>query len=161
MHPRVSVLIRNLGLEAHPEGGCFSQVFRSPITVQPSDGRDERSAVTSIYFLLQGGERSRWHQVLSDELWHYYEGDPLELYSIDPKTWKTDRLLLGREDGTAHPVQIILADHWQAARTTGEYTLVGCTAAPGFEYRDFRIFEPGSAEAGEIQRRFPDLGVFL
>ncbi len=161
MHPRVSELIRHLGLEAHPEGGCFHQVFRSPITVQPSDGRDERSAVTSIYFLLQGGERSRWHQVLSDELWHSYEGDPLELYSINPRTWKTDRLLLGREDGRTHPIQIIPAGHWQAARTTGEYTLVGCTVAPGFEYRDFRIFGPGSAEAGEIKRRFPDLAVFL
>jgi predicted cupin superfamily sugar epimerase len=161
MDSRVSALIRNLGLEAHPEGGCYSQVFRSPIPVQPSDGRNERPAVTSIYFLLQEGERSRWHQVLSDELWHYYEGDPLELYSIDPKTWKTDRLLLGREDSRAHPVQIIPAGHWQAARTAGEYTLVGCTVAPGFEYQDFRIFEVGSPEAEEIKRRFPHLTAFL
>ena len=161
MHPRASVLIRNLRLEPHSEGGRFSQVFRSPFIVQPSDGRDERSAVTSIYFLLQGGERSRWHRVLSDELWHYYEGDPLELYSIDPKTWKAGRLLLGREDGTAHPLQIIPSGYWQAARTTDEYTLVGCTVAPGFEYRDFQIFEPGSAEAGEIRQRFPGLADFL
>ena len=81
MDARASQLIQQLGLVAHPEGGCFRQVYRSSTTVQPADDRGVRPSLTTIYFLLVAGEVSRWHRVASDEAWHYYEGDPLELWS--------------------------------------------------------------------------------
>jgi predicted cupin superfamily sugar epimerase len=117
--------------------------------------------VTTIYFLLVAGERARWHQVDSDELWHFYEGDPLELHTIDPGTWETKCLRLGPPNADASLVQAIAAGCWQAARTSGTYTLAGCTVAPGFEYQDYRILDNGSREAAEVRRRFPELAVFL
>lgn len=161
LHQRAYELIEKLDLKHHPEGGHFSEVYRSPSTVRPSDDRDERAAVTTIYFLLSKGELSRWHQVRSDELWHYYEGDPLELQSIDPRTWERKRMLLGPEGSGGNAVQVIPGGWWQAARTTGEYTLAGCTVAPGFEYGDYMIFPENSDESEEIRRRFPDLAAFL
>jgi predicted cupin superfamily sugar epimerase len=153
---RVKELARDLGLRPHDEGGLFAEVFRSDVNVRSTDGRGERSAVTTIYFLLAAGERGRWHQVLSDELWHYYEGDRLELLWIDPQTRQSGITILGPEVGGAHSVGVIRSGWWQAARTTGEYTLVGCTVAPGFEYGDYRVFGPGSEEAEEIRRQFPN-----
>ena len=161
MHQRALELIEKLALKPHPEGGHFTEVYRSLSTVRPSDDRSERAAVTTIYFLLAKGELSRWHQVLSDELWHYYEGDPLELHSIDPRTWERKRMLLSPAGSGGNAVQVIPGGWWQAARTTGEYTLVGCTVAPGFEYDDYMIFSEDSVESEEIRRRFPDLVTFL
>src|SRR6266487_4056958 len=79
MHPRAADLIHTLALRPHPEGGHFAEVFKSPHLVQRLEGDGARAALTTIYFLLAEGERSRWHQVAADEVWHYYEGDPLEL----------------------------------------------------------------------------------
>lgn len=161
MHQRAHELIEKLDLKHHPEGGHFSEVYRSPSTVRPSDDREERAAVTTIYYLLAKEELSRWHQVRSDELWHFYEGAPLELHSIDPRTWEIKHMLLGPEGSGGNAVQVIPSGWWQAARTTGEYTLAGCTVAPGFEYGDYMIFSENSDESEEIRRRFPDLTAFL
>ena len=81
---RPAALIRDLALVPHPEGGYFGEVYRSPTPVEPGDGRGSRSALTTIYFLLPFGSVSRWHQVLSDEVWHFYEGAPLELWIASP-----------------------------------------------------------------------------
>ena len=83
MHDRAAELIRELRLEPHPEGGYFREVFRSPQKVKPLDERPERSALTTIHFLLLKGQHSRWHRVASDEAWHFYEGDPLVVHWID------------------------------------------------------------------------------
>ncbi|OEU74649.1 MAG: hypothetical protein BA869_02490 [Desulfuromonadales bacterium C00003107] len=161
VHQRASTLIEKLNLKPHPEGGHFAEVYRSSSTVQPYDDRSERSAVTTIYFLLLAGELSRWHQVCSDELWHHYEGSPLELQLIDPQTWERKCLLLGPEGSGGEAVRVVPGGCWQAARTTGEYTLVGCTVAPGFEYGDYKLFFEDSDEVEEIRRRFPELTGFL
>lgn len=161
MHQRAATLIEKLNLTPHPEGGHFAEVYRSSSTVQPADDRGERSAVTTIYFLLLEGELSRWHEVRSDELWHHYEGAPLELQLIDPRTWEKKRLLLGPEGSGGDAVQVIPGDCWQAARTTGEYTLVGCTVAPGFDYGDFKLLLDDSDDAEVIRRRFPEFADFL
>jgi len=158
---RVKELASELGLGPHPEGGQFAEVFRSAMNVLTADGRGERSAVTTIYFLLVAGERSRWHQVLSDELWHFYEGDRLELYWIDPRTWQSGIIVLGPEAEGAHSIGVIRSGWWQAARTTGDYTLVGCTVAPGFEYKDYTILGPESEEAEVIRHKFPGAAEFL
>jgi len=161
VHQRAATLINGLNLEPHPEGGHFAEVYRSSSTVQPADDRGERAAVTTIYFLLLEGEFSRWHKVRSDELWHHYEGAPLELQRIDPRTWERECLLLGPEGSGGDAVQVIPGGCWQAASTTGAYTLVGCTVAPGFEYGDYQLFLEDSDEAEEIHRRFPELADFL
>lgn len=135
MSPRALALIETLGLLPHPEGGYYREVFRSAETVQPMDSRPERAALTTIYFLLPAGAYSRWHVVRSDEVWHFYEGAPLELLCGD------ERLLLGPVAPGQAPVQIVPAGVWQAARSQGEYTLVGCTVAPGFDFSDFSLRE--------------------
>jgi len=161
MRSRVRKLVEELGMAPHAEGGHFAEVFRSPSRVTLADGRGERSAVTTIYFLLAEGEQARWHCVESDEIWHFYEGDPLDLHCIDPGTWEAQILRLGPHAEGVRPIQAIRAGWWQAACTTGGYTLAGCTVAPGFEYGDYRIFEEGSAEAVELRHRFPGLARFL
>jgi hypothetical protein len=80
---------------------------------------------------------------------------------VDPQTWKKKRLLLGPEGSGGDAVQVVSSGCWQAARTTGEYTLVGSTVAPGFEYGDLKLMLPVSDDAEEIQRRFPELAVYI
>lgn len=122
-------LIAQLGLQPHPEGGWYRQVYKSAERVtRQADGAD-RSALTTIYFLLVEGTSSAWHRVDSDEVWHFYEGDPLELST------KTESVVL---DAT-NRVHVIPAREWQSARPLGKYTLVGCTVGPGFEFEDFEM----------------------
>jgi uncharacterized protein len=155
MHPRAAELIRRLTLRPHPEGGHFAEVFKSPHLVHRLEGDDNRSAMTSIYFLLAQGERSRWHQVASDEVWHYYEGDPLELIweeQVELRRVQLGPVAMGRE-----PVAIVPAGSWQAARTQGTYTLVGCSVAPGFEFKDFVLLGDVPAEAARLRALYPEL----
>ena len=158
---RVSQLIEQLGLVPHPEGGRFSEVYRSTACVQPADGRADRSARTANYFLRVSGEVSRWHRVASDEAWHYYEGDPLELWSADAGFSEITRHVLGRVDDGMRPVDVIPAGRWQAARTSGSYTLVGCTVGPGFDFADFEMLDRRPDEAEAVRRKHPELAVFV
>jgi uncharacterized protein len=132
-------LIARLGLVAHPEGGYYSEVYRSPAVVKPADRREARPALTTIYFLLAAGQVSRWHRVLSDEVWHFYEGAPLELSLVPPDLGPVQHRRLGPVQPDQLPTLVVPAGWWQAARTTGEYTLVGCTVAPGFDFADFAL----------------------
>jgi hypothetical protein len=91
MRKRAKELISELDVKPHPEGGYFREIFRSKHKVQPLDERSARSALTTIYFLLTKGQYGRWHWVASDEVWHFYEGDPLELYWIDQRDVGTSR----------------------------------------------------------------------
>ena len=139
MHARAAELIRMLGLEPHPEGGHFVEVFRSQLLVSPSDSRSRRAALTVIYFLLVEGAFSRWHRVLSDEAWHWYEGSPLELLSVGPDGGAVSGTTLGPVSSTSVPLHVVSAGWWQAARPLGPYVLVGCSVGPGFEYSDFSL----------------------
>lgn len=160
--PRVAELIRTLALVPHPEGGHFAEVFRSSGAVRPA-GRDvSRAALTSIYFLLAAGEHSRWHRVAADEAWHFYEGDPLELFWVDDRSGACVRRRLGAvaaggAAGDTRPVEVVPAGAWQAARPTGAYALVGCTVGPGFDFRDFTLLADVPSEAERLGRRFPEL----
>lgn len=132
-------VIRLLALRAHPEGGYFKEVFRSP--QQVSDPRGRRSASTAIYFLLRSGDFSAFHRVSSDEAWHHYGGDPLELVLIDNGGLRRERLGSNLAAGE-RPLCVVPAGAWQAARPAqGEqgYALAGCTVAPGFEFTDFEM----------------------
>lgn len=139
MHPRASELIRRLKLEPHPEGGLFFRNYRSPLQVKPGDSRSVRAALTSIYFLLVDRGISRWHSVLSDEAWHWYEGAPLELFTAPAGGGAIESRLLGPLGDTSAPQHVVPAGSWQAARSSGAYTFVGCSVGPGFEYDDFTM----------------------
>jgi predicted cupin superfamily sugar epimerase len=121
--------VRRLGLAPHPEGGFYRQTFRSPSTIRLPDGR-ERSASTAIYYLLPQGAWSAWHRVQADEVWHHYEGAPLQLFRLGMEPARLDR---------RSPQAVVPAGVWQAALPDGGATLCGCTVAPGFEFEDFEL----------------------
>ncbi len=155
MHSRVAELLKILELRPHPEGGHYVEVFRSPHRVQVLDRNLERAALTTIYFLLVAGEFSRWHRVMSDEIWHYHEGDAIELLLFDDRGMR--RLQLGPVASLARPAIVVPGGTWQAARTTGAYTLVGCTVGPGFEFADFSLLADTPDVAARFRARHPDL----
>jgi predicted cupin superfamily sugar epimerase len=141
----VETLVARLALEPHPEGGWFRELYRSADLV----GRDGglRAALTTIYFLLAAGQHGRWHVVGLDEVWHFLAGAPLELLTYDPASGTADSMTLGPLAGGGNPVAVVRRDHWQAARSTGAWSLVGCTVAPGFEFSEFRFVADVAAHA--------------
>ena len=140
MHDRARMLIESLQLTPHPEGGHYREIFRSSHQVRPGDARPTRDALTAIYFLLQEGQVSRWHRVLSDEIWCHLEGGPLELFCFDAADACMTRVGLGtyNASGTV-PIHAVPAGVWQAARPLGGYALLGCHVAPGFDFGDFSM----------------------
>lgn len=144
---RISELKAVLGLQPHPEGGHFREVFRSAARVDPLDGRARRSALTVIDFLLGPGERSAWHRVESDEAWHLLEGGPLLLWLVPPALDRVDVVRLGAAAAGRGPRHVVPAGWWQAAEPAGPYALVGATVGPGFEFADFAF---GRNDAGFV-----------
>jgi predicted cupin superfamily sugar epimerase len=133
-------VIRLLDLKPHPEGGHFREIFRDPRSVE-----DGRAASTAIYFLLARGERSHWHRIDAAELWHWYAGAPLKL-EISQGDEPIKQVMLG--GNLAHgdrPQAVVPARAWQAAQTLGNWTLCGCTVAPGFEFKHFEQAPKGWA----------------
>lgn len=129
-------IIRLLGLEPHPEGGAYVQTFRDA-----SGG--SRGHSTAIYYLLKGGERSHWHRVRdAAEVWHYHAGAPLRLSLHDGQQGTTVMLGIDLAAGE-RPQGIVPANVWQSAESTGDFTLVGCTVAPGFDFAVFEMAPPG------------------
>ena len=157
--PRAAEILKILGMRPHPEGGHFVEQFRSTCRVQVLDRNVERAAVTSIYFLLVAGECSRWHRVLSDETWHYQEGDAIELLLFSDGNVQRHRV--GPVAPESRPTFVVPAGTWQAARTTGDYTLVACTVGPGFEYADFSLAADWPEIATKITNGGSDLARFL
>ncbi len=155
---RPAELVERLGLVPHPEGGHYREIHRAALAVEPRDGRGVRPGMTTIHFLLCEGERSRWHRLESDEVWTFLEGDPLELLRLDPLSHEVSRIWLGPYGpaGT-RPLAVIPARAWQAAASTGSYTLVGCTVGPGFDFTDFRLLADDPELAAHVRRLHPDL----
>ncbi len=134
---RPSDLIESLSLSPHPEGGWYREIYRSRMRVGVGSG--DRSALTTIYYLLERNQVSRWHVVSSDEIWHFYHGAPLELFAYDPDSRLMTREILDHPTAGGEPVAIVAGGVWQAARSLGDYSLLGCSVAPGFEFADFRF----------------------
>jgi uncharacterized protein len=128
-------LIKRLRLEPHPEGGWYREVHRSAELVQTPRG--PRSALTSIYFLLETQQKSRWHVVASDELWHHVAGAPLELVTYAPESRALHHAVLGSPNEAREPTGVARAGVWQAARSLGAWTLLACDVGPGFDFEDF------------------------
>lgn len=157
MHHRAAILINELRLGPHPEGGYFREIFRSPHVVKPSDARAARSALTTIYFLLLKDQHSRWHRVASDEAWHFHEGDPLSVYWIDDQNGVHEEVL-GDHSSNSHSICVVPAGCWQAAKPRGEYSLVGCTVGPGFDFQDFEMISSESPALAQITALHPAFG---
>jgi predicted cupin superfamily sugar epimerase len=128
-----------LDLKPHPEGGYFRETFRDPRSM---DGG--RAASTAIYFLLARGERSHWHRVDAAEVWHFYAGAPLRLEIAASPASAIAPVILGPDLAAgAWPQVVVPAGAWQAAESLGDWTLVGCTVAPGFELEHFELAPAG------------------
>jgi hypothetical protein len=131
-------VMRLLDLKPHPEGGHFRETFRDRRTV---DGG--RAASTAAYYLLARGERSHWHKVDAVEAWHYHAGAPLKLEIALDANGPVECLTLGADLAAGERPQAMVPAHaWQAAQSLGEWTLIGCTVAPGFEFEGFEMAEP-------------------
>ena len=139
-------VIDTLEMEPHPEGGWFKETFRD------IDGPDGRALSTAIYYVLAEGQVSHWHRVDALEIWHWHAGAPLDLsISIDAENVHT--LSLGPDLATGQRPQGIVPTHaWQSARSTGAWTLVGCTVAPGFQFSGFELAPDGWAPGRPLTR---------
>ncbi|HEY3599820.1 MAG TPA: cupin domain-containing protein [Paraburkholderia sp.] len=146
-------LIRRFGLLPHPEGGYYRETYRSTQTVR-RDGADHMlCASTAIYYMLSDGAHSAWHRLKSDEVWHFYAGEPLNVYVLDEHGKLTTHRV---GNALTHPdtvfQAVVLAGDWFAAQCEdpASFAVVGCTVAPGFEFSEFEV---GSAE--QLQAQYP------
>lgn len=140
--PTADDIIRKLDLKPHPEGGHFRETFRDPRS------HGGRAASTAILFLLKRGERSHWHRVDAVEVWHYHAGAPLALSIADGS--KEEMVRLGNDVHAGElPQAVVPARAWQAAESLGDWTLVGCTVAPGFDFAGFELAPPDWSPDGE------------
>jgi predicted cupin superfamily sugar epimerase len=131
-------IIRMLALKPHPEGGHFRETFRDPNQIA-----DRRSVSTAIYFLLARGERAHWHRIDAVEIWHWYAGAPLQL-EIAAAAGRVERVTLGGDISAGlRPQAVVPPQAWQAAQTLGDWTLLGCTVAPGFDFAKHEVAPQG------------------
>jgi len=145
---------QSFDLTEHPEGGRFREVFRSGKTVTTPGGKI-RSALTHIYFSLRPGEVSRFHKVSSDEVWNLYKGTGLNLYIWDGTSAPPKCTILSANNNCF--CWVVPAGMWQAAEPITDAVLVGCSVAPGFEFSDFTLMDPDSAEAKLLVSIAPEL----
>lgn len=150
-------IITILDLQPHREGGFYRESFRAPLVLDGLPHGAQRNASTAIYFLLPAGAFSAFHRVRSDEVWHHYSGDPLDLHIIG-RGGIYERILLGHDlDAGQRPQAVVGADSWQAAEPLGSrYSLCGCTVAPGFDFADFEL-----AKRGGLAALFPEYAVLI
>ncbi|MBX7152320.1 cupin domain-containing protein [bacterium] len=142
-------IIRELNLQSHPEGGSFRETYRSSVEAKTTN---VRSVCTAIYFLLREGQRSEWHRVKHDEIYHFYYGAPLELMMISPRGEFTRSIFGVNLENGERPQIIIPGNFWQSARSLGAFTLYGCTVSPGFDFQDFEM-----SDAIQLKKIFPGL----
>ena len=136
----------HLSLEKHPEGGFFAQTYKASESISkgalPERYDGDRSFSTGIYFMVESGNFSALHRIKSDEMWHFYDGSPLTIHVIDDNG-EYAPILLGRNvDNGEVPQAVVKAGHVFGASIVGNpdsYSLVGCTVAPGFDFKDFEL----------------------
>lgn len=151
---KVDYWVNHLDLLPHPEGGFFKEVYRSEATVSvvimEAGMKGDRSLATGIYFLITAGNFSAFHRIKSDEMWHFYYGDPLivHIIALDGSYTKLS-IGLDLEKGQI-PQAVVPAGAWFASESLGAYSLVGCTVSPGFDFKDFEL-----AKKEKLTHEFP------
>ena len=143
----IKEIIRQLELIPHPEGGYYRETYRSLVSAETDP---ERCASTCIYFLLTDGERTAWHRVRYDEIYHFYSGVALEVAMIDDHGTYTRQTLGNDIMNGQRPQLIIPGGVWQSARCNGDFSLIGCSVSPGFDFNDFEM-----ADDLSMKSRFP------
>ncbi len=149
--------VEKYGMQPHPEGGYFVETYRAaeqiPHEVLPGRFAGSRAFSTAIYFLLEGHHFSALHRIQADEVWHFYAGDPLEVFVFYPEGGALEIIRLGPDPDTDEVFQAVVpAGAWFGSRPVvgAAYSLVGCTVAPGFDFADFEL-----AERGKLLADFP------
>lgn len=147
------ILIEKFELIKHPEGGHYREIYRSQTSLVLDNG-DERSALTTIYYLLKNAEKSHFHRIKSDEVWLFHQGDTLIISVINPEGKLLTQRLGNRLDLGEEPQFVVKANQWFAVRLEKPegYALVSCVVAPGFDFRDFEL-----AESDALLQSFPNL----
>ncbi|NYT85945.1 cupin domain-containing protein [Pollutimonas harenae] len=154
INPEVERLIRRFDLQAHPEGGHYTETYRSAVQVARQDERVVHSASTAIYYLLSAGVYSTWHRIASDEMWHFYKGCVVLIHVIDKAGMlHTHRLGDALQTEDASFQVMVPAGCWFAAELADPhgYALAGCTVAPGFEFSEFEL-----ADTAKLSHRHPE-----
>jgi len=145
MKPSAGYWINKLQLTRHIEGGSYIRTYCSPLTIPreqlPPTHKGPRPVSTAIYFLLEKEQFSAMHRIASDEIWHFYYGDPLIVYEIDPSGHLTEHLLGNNPEAGECFQCIVKAGSWFGSKTKegSDYSLVGCTVSPGFDFDDFEM----------------------
>ena len=162
MRPNAAYWIQHLQLTSHVEGGAFREVYRSELVISqralPVFFQGNRNISTSIYFLLASGQFSAFHRIASDELWHFYFGDPLLIYEI---SHSGDMIIhqLGPNIEKGESFQtVVRAGSWFASipAADSEYALVGCTVSPGFDFTEFEL-----ADRAALMKQYPEHAVLI
>ena len=150
--------IEKYNLLPHPEGGYYAETYRSSESISenalPNRFTGDRSFSTGIYFLLEKDDFSAFHKIKSDEMWHFYAGEALDIFVIDPETGNLEIIKLGSNPDNGETFQAVVpAGAWFGSRpaTNSSYSLVGCTVAPGFDFADFEM-----AERNNLTDLFPE-----
>ena len=145
MNEAAQILIKNLNLVKHPEGGYYTEIYRSTDKINkehlPDRFNSSRAFNTAIYFLLTNDDFSSFHKLKADEIWHFYSGSPLILYEIDNDSILHKSVLSSDMTEDTTFTKVVKAGNWLAAEVTQKdsYSLVGCTVSPGFEFDDFEL----------------------
>ncbi|MBU0727642.1 MAG: cupin domain-containing protein [Pseudomonadota bacterium] len=151
-------LIKILDLKPHPEGGYFRESYRAKGKVEVNELKGSRNYSTAIYYLLESNDRSKLHRLASDEVWHFYLGDPLVIVEID-ETGSVKETVLGADVARGEILQyVVKAKKWFGACVApgGSYALVGCTVAPGFDFADFEI-----GDRRQLLKQFPQARLII
>ena len=155
MNEKAKYYIQKLQLNKHPEGGYYREIYRSGeiIFIDAPNQNRKRNVSTSIYFLLEGSQKSKFHKLKSDELWHFYDGTAVKIYILDGNG-KVTETMIGRDIENGGLFQTTIGNNnWFAAEVIDKrsFTLIGCTVSPGFDFSDFEL-----AKRENLLRKFPD-----
>ncbi|HCY77177.1 MAG TPA: hypothetical protein DHV28_14755 [Ignavibacteriales bacterium] len=155
MNEKAKYYIQKLQLKKHPEGGYFREIYRAGeiISIDAPKKNNKRNVSTSIYFLLEGSQISKFHKLKSDELWHFYDGTAVRIYILD-QNGKLSETMIGREIKNGEMFQTAIEkNNWFAAEVIDKksFSLIGCTVSPGFDFSDFEL-----AKRKNLLKNFPE-----